>query len=117
MTDLLQRGLSVIVIAGILLALFGAYQFIDGTIKLGSNEAAQIQANGGEIDPQSMSEARGLMTSDLERRDLEMQRYNGMMVGGVGIVIISLGWLINDFVKSRRKKEEMIHTDVANDLA
>lgn len=105
-SELFERLLFTLIVVGILMTLFGAFKFIDISNQLATNEAAQIKRSGDEINPATTTEARGLVASDLERRDLVQERFNMMVVGGVGLAFIGAGWIISDILRSRRKKDD-----------
>ena len=68
--------------------------------------AAQIHDSGGEVTVESKSQAQGLMASDIARRRLEAEQYNMMVLGGVGLAVLGLGWLGYDIVRGRRRKAQ-----------
>jgi uncharacterized membrane protein YidH (DUF202 family) len=102
--DVVNALLLTIFIVGIGLVAFGVYRYIDTTSQLNDNLAQQIRKNGGEINPESAAQAQGLMASDIARRGLVDDRFQGMIVGGVGIALLAFGWMATDVVRERRKK-------------
>ncbi|GEM_PF-956882 len=107
-SELFERLFFTMIVVGILAAAFGAVRYIDLSNRIANNEAAQIRAEGGEVTLETKNEARGLMSADLELRDLIRERSNMMMVGGIGLALLGAGWLLTDITRSRRnrKREE-----------
>jgi hypothetical protein len=99
----MKPALYALLIIGIAALVFGVFRFLEATVNMQNNLAYQIQASDQEIDPQSEGEAMQLMSADLERRALDRQRDQALIVAGAGLALISLGWLGNDFVSIRRK--------------
>ena len=105
--ELLERLLFTAIAVGILMALLGGLRYLDLSGQLAANQAVQIQQSGGEVTVETNSQARGLMAADLTRRRLEEDRYNMMVVGGVGLALIGLGWLAADITRTRRRKADI----------
>ncbi|QPC84713.1 hypothetical protein G4Y79_10145 [Phototrophicus methaneseepsis] len=104
--DFLEKVFFALLLAGITMALIGGWQFLENNNQLSQNQAEQIHANGETVNPASTAEARGLVASDLERRRLIEARFNSMVLGGIGLVALSVGWLGTDIVRSGRRKQE-----------
>ena len=102
-SEWLNRLFFSLIVIGLLMAVFGVYRYVDATVRLADNPAAQLRASGGELNIQSTAEGRGMIAADMERRDLEDQRAEAMTVGGIGLAVIAIGWLAMDFQRSRRK--------------
>ncbi len=103
-TGLLDRLLFTAIALGILMAGLGGWRYFDLGNQLSSNQAAQIHDEGGEVTIESKNQARGLMASDIERRRLQAEQRNMMVVGGAGLALIGLGWFLNDVLGGRRRK-------------
>ena len=112
-TGLLDRLLFTAIVIGILMTGYGILRYLDLSNQLAGNRSAQIQASGGEVELQSKAEAQGLMASHIERRRLTSEQYNTMVIGGIGLAILGLGWLGNDLMRSRRRKEKLVETESA----
>ena len=104
--ELFERLFFTMIVVGILASLFGAVRYFDLSNRIANNEAAQIRAEGGEVTIETKNEARGLMSADLELRDMIRERANMMMVGGIGLALLGGGWILMDISRSRRKKEK-----------
>ena len=102
--EFFQRLLFTAIVIGILLAAGAGWRYLVLSNQLSTNAAAQIQDSGGEVTIESKSQAQGLMTSDIERRRLVAEQFNMMVVGGLGLALIGLGWLAGDVSRSRRRK-------------
>lgn len=107
-----QRILFSLVVVGALLTLFGGFRAVDATLKLQNNEAHQIRQEGGELNVNSAAAGQGIMMADIERRDLLQTRGQMVTIAGIGLAIIGLGWLGNDFRRARlqRRKDEQSKT-------
>jgi len=45
-----------------------------------------------------------LMAADVEYRRLESQRDNALIVGGVGLALLAVGWIGSDFLRARCRR-------------
>ncbi len=115
--ELLERVLFAAIVVGILMAGYAALQYVDLSNRLAGNMSAQIRESGGEVKLESKSQAQGLMASDIERRRLVSQQYNMMVLGGVGLAVLGLGWLGYDLARGRRRKSEAAGADTSADEA
>jgi len=105
-TGILDRLLFTAIIGGLFLAGYAALRYVDLANRLSGNMAAQIHESGDEVKLESKGQAQGLMASDIERRRLVAEQFNMMVVGGVGLALLGLGWLGADVLRGRRKKAE-----------
>ena len=103
--ELMERLLFTAIVVGILLAAGGAIRYFMLQNELSTNLAAQVRAEGGEVAIESKGQAHGLMASDIERRRLVAEQFNMMILGGVGLALLGLGWLGYDIVRGRRRQE------------
>lgn len=102
-TGLAERLLFTAIVLGILMAAGGAIRYFMLQNQLSTNMAAQIHDQGGEVAIESKGQAQGLMASDIERRRLVAEQFNMMILGGVGLALLGLGWLGHDVLASRRQ--------------
>ena len=102
-SELIERLLFTAIVVGVLLAAGGAIRYVMIQNELSTNMAARIHGEGGEVDIESKSQAQGLMASDIERRRLVEQQYNMMIVAGLGLALLGLGWLGTDWIRGRRR--------------
>lgn len=102
-SELIERLLFTAIVVGILLAAGGGIRYVMLANQLSGNMAAQIHDDGGEVEIESKSKAQGLMASDIERRRLVEQQYNMMIVAGLGLALLGLGWLGTDWIRGRRR--------------
>lgn len=99
------RGfVSAVIVAGILITLVAVFQFVDANNQLQDNIAHQTR--GEEIQLDSEAQATSLMTADIERRKLESQKDDAMIIGGIGLVVIAVGWIFLDFSRGHARKQE-----------
>ncbi len=105
-TELVDRLLFTAIVIGILLAVGAGWRYFDLSNKLSSNLAAQIHDEGGEVTVESKGQAQGLMASDIERRRLVAEQFTMMVVGGIGLALIGVGWLAGDIMRARRRNTE-----------
>lgn len=102
--ELVERLLFTAIVVGILMAAGGAVRYLLINNQLSENLAAQIHDDGGEVAIESKSQAQGLMASDIERRRLVSEQFNMMIIGGIGLALLGLGWLGMDLARDRRKR-------------
>ena len=102
--EFIERLLFTAIVVGILMAAGGAIRYLMISNELSENLAAQIHDDGGEVAIESKRQAQGLMASDIERRRLVSEQFNMMILGGVGLALLGLGWLGTDLVRGRRKR-------------
>ena len=105
-TGVLDRLLFTAILVGILLIAGAGYRYLDISNQLSGNMAAQIHDEGGEVTVESKAQAQGLMAADIERRRLVTEQYNMMIIGGVGLALLGLGWLGYDIVRGRRRRSD-----------
>ena len=103
-TDLIERLLFTAIVIGILLVGYGAFRYLELSNQLSGNMAAQIHEDGGEVTVESKAQAQGLMASDIQRRRLVAEQFNMMVIGGIGLALLGLGWLGYDILRGRRRK-------------
>ena len=113
--ELVERLLFAAIVIGILMAAYAALQYVVLSNRLSGNMSAQIRDSGGEVKLESKSQAQGLMASDIERRRLVSDQYNMMVLGGVGLAVLGLGWLGYDLARGRRRKSEAAGADAVAD--
>ncbi len=101
-TELIERLLFSAVVIGLLLAAGGGLRYGMLANQLSQNAAAQIHEAGGEVEIESKSQAQGLMAADIERRRLAAEQFSMMILGGVGLALLGLGWLGMDVLRGRR---------------
>ncbi len=105
-TDFIERLLFTSIVIGILLVGYGAWRYLELSSQLSGNMAAQIHQDGGEVALESQAQAQGLMASDIQRRRLVSEQFNMMIIGGIGLALLGLGWLGYDILRGRRRKAE-----------
>ena len=115
----MERLLFTAIVVGILMAAGGAMRYFMLQNQLSANMAAQIHEQGGEVAIESKGQAQGLMASDIERRRLVAEQFNMMILGGVGLALLGLGWLGTDFIHGRRRmaaKESSATSSISGNL-
>jgi len=103
--QLLERILFTLIVVGVLLGLYSIVRIVTISIDLSHNIAQQIHDKDEEINIQSTAEGRGLVTADLERRKLVKTRGQMIMAGGISLVMLGIGWLGYDLLKSRQQPQ------------
>ncbi|MBL8156028.1 MAG: hypothetical protein JNM70_17750 [Anaerolineae bacterium] len=103
----LRPILLALIILGIVGIIFGFVQFVSMSQRLEGNLAYQIQSSGQTISPDN-AEAQMLMASDIEMRAILLERSRAVVLLGVGVVLLSVGWLGNDFLRKRQPAGEAI---------
>ena len=102
-SDLLERLLFTAIVAGLVMAAGGAIRYFMLQNELSTNMAARIHESGGEVAIESKSQAQGLMAADIARRRLVAEQFNMMILGGIGLALLGLGWLGMDLRRGRRR--------------
>ena len=110
-SQLFERILFTLVVVGILLGMYSLYKVVTINIALSNNLAQQIHNSGEELNIQTAAEGQGIVASDLERRAMLKTRAQMYIAGGVGLVLIGLGWIGYDFLNHRRKKPTVVPAD------
>lgn len=95
---------SAIIVVGILITLVAAFQYVDANNALQDNIA--YQTRNQEVQLESQAQATSLMSADIERRELEAQKDDALIIGGVGLVVIAVGWIFLDFSRGHARKKE-----------
>lgn len=111
--DWIRGVIIAFILIGIVLVVLGVVQFVSTSIALDNNLAYQVRTGEQPATAGSNTEARGLVASDLERRDLVQERYNALIIGGAGLVLLSIGWIGFDVARNRRKLNEQAPSSAA----
>ncbi|MCY4145755.1 MAG: hypothetical protein OXE95_04760 [Chloroflexi bacterium] len=99
----LDKLLFSMMLVGGLLAAFGGLRYAELSSRLADNPAAQIRESGEALQVETANEGYSLMSADIERRRQLDEQYRMMIMGGLGLALLGLGWLVNDMVRSRRR--------------
>jgi hypothetical protein len=102
-SEQLRPFMLAFIIVGVVALLFGGYRFIDAVIQIQNNQSFQVQQSGQEVAPQSAGEAQGLFASGVQYHALVGQRNESLVIAGAGLIMLSIGWLGNDAIRSRHK--------------
>lgn len=97
-----------LILPGAILMLFAAWQYIGADRELQTNLAEVIRSGQLNVNPQSSSEAQGLVGADVARSALLARLYNALMAGGGGLVLLSLGWLGLNLTRYLRNRNSML---------
>ena len=97
-------------IIGVLCVLVGVAWYAISASQIDRNLAYQIRSQNQQIDPQSQTEAMGLIRAGGELRALYHNQSIATVVGGAGLILIAVGWLSRDFVLSRQRNPGTINT-------
>lgn len=103
--DWLRGVFTALVVVGLLTAGYAAWRYLDADRELQGNVAQIILGRQQAVSPGSSREVQGLVGADVARRELLAQQYEVLMLGGGGLVILSLGWLglnLTPYLRSRR---------------
>jgi len=104
--DWLRGALYTVMAIGVAATALGAWQFVAAEMGLRNNSAYQVRNE--EITIETPTQQTLLFQSDLERRELQADRWSAIIVGGAGIALLSFGWMLlnvtND-VQSRLKEK------------
>ncbi|MCA0455707.1 MAG: hypothetical protein LCI00_17150 [Chloroflexi bacterium] len=92
------------ILIGLALLVFGLYRFVTTSQAVTDNFAYRYHQQNTAVQSIDEATARVLMSADLDLRDLERQRNEAVIVIGAGIILTAVGWLLNDFFRSRHQK-------------
>ena len=105
--ELLERLLFSAIVGGIVLIAGAGLRYFYVSNQLAANMATQVHDEGSEVELESKSQAQGLMAADIERRRMVAEQFNMMIIGGIGLALLGLGWLGYDIMRGRRRKSEL----------
>lgn len=89
-------------IVGVLCIVFGIVWYGIVSNQIDRNFAYQIRSQSQQVDPQSQTEAIGLIRAGEELRELDHNRSIATIVGGAGLMLVAVGWLARDFMRGRQ---------------
>ena len=95
-------------IMGILLLIGGIVWYAVLSNQINQNIAFQIRSQNQEVDPQSTTEAMGLIRAGEELRDLDHNRDIATILAGAGLVLVATSWLARDAVLRRERKRQNV---------
>ena len=93
-----------LILIGLVLLLFGFYRFMTTSQAMTDNFAYKYQQQNTSTQSIDAATARVLMSADLDLRGLERQRNEAVIIIGAGVILTAVGWLLNDFLRSRHRK-------------
>jgi hypothetical protein len=103
--------LAALILIGIAAVLVGVWRYFDAAQRLRGNTAIEIQQGNAALDVNTPEQAQGLIAADLEKRHLEQQQNEALVVAGVGLGTLALGWIVGDAVRSRRRSKAAVPTE------
>lgn len=107
--DWLRGVLYTIIAMGLIATLFGGWRLVATEFELRDNMA--YQRRNDEITIETPTEQQLLFLSDMERRQLQRDRWSGMIVTGAGLVVLSVGWMgLNVSNALRDKKPDVVQS-------
>jgi hypothetical protein len=95
--------IAALVLIGIALILVGVWRYVDAAQRLTGNQAQSIQTGDASFNIETPEQAQGLIAADVQRRRLEHQQNESLIMAGIGLASLALGWLGYDLVRTRRK--------------
>lgn len=102
--DRLRAVFLALVGTGALLLALAAWSYGSAERELQGNLAHAIASENLNVSPGTISEAQGLVGSDMARRNLLQQQNVALMAGGGGLVLIAAGWLGVNFSRNLRAR-------------
>ena len=93
-----------LMLLGLVALLFGLYRFATLTQSQNENAAYQIRQQDSTVQLQNQADAQMLMSADLDLRNIQRQRNEAAVIIGVGVALLSVGWLGNDLIRSRLRR-------------
>ncbi|MDZ4767396.1 MAG: hypothetical protein SGI73_22885 [Chloroflexota bacterium] len=100
----IKSVLLALIFLGVALTAFAIYGYIRNSYEIGQNVAYQIQSQNRAIDPQTQTEGQMLMVADIQLRELVRDRNVMMIIGGVGLVLLAVGWIGRDWLSGQTSK-------------
>jgi hypothetical protein len=97
----IKAAFLALIFVGFALIALAAYGYIRNSYEIGQNIAYQLQSQNQAINPQTPTEGQMLMAADIQLRELVRDRNLMLVAGGVGLVLIALGWIGGDIVRGR----------------
>ena len=94
-----------LILIGLALLLFGFYRFVSAAQAIPNNFAYKSHAQNVAVQQIDEATARVLMSADLDLRELERRQSESVILIGAGVVLTAMGWLLNDVVRSRRRRQ------------
>ncbi len=105
-SEQLRSFMLALMLIGVAALLFGAYRFVDAATRIQNNPAFLMQSSGQTVSPQDAGTAESLIAAGMEYRRLVGQRNEALIIGGAGVILLAVGWLGSDVLKSRHKLVE-----------
>jgi hypothetical protein len=97
--------IAALVIIGVALLLVGVWRYVDATQRIASTEAPPIATGATGLEVQTPEQAQGLIAAGMQKRRLEQQQNESLIMAGVGLALLASGWLSYDLVRARRKPQ------------
>ncbi len=91
---------------GLLLTGFATWRYINTDRELQGNLAQVISSRSLNVAPETGTAERGLAVADVARREMLSLQYDTLMLGGSGLVILSLGWLGLNLRRYLQRRQE-----------
>jgi hypothetical protein len=82
--------IAALVLIGIALILVGIWRYVDAAQRLTTNQAQSIQAGDASFNIETPEQAQGLIAADVQRRRLEQQQNESLVLAGVGLAVLAL---------------------------
>ncbi|MCQ3929882.1 MAG: hypothetical protein DPW16_05450 [Chloroflexi bacterium] len=98
--------LVTIILLGFAIGGYGVYQYVDAELKLRDNEAEKLIDSGQEVEVNNFNEGYELFKATVERDELRDQRADALPYMGVGMAVVSVGWLGYELIPVLRKNRQ-----------
>jgi hypothetical protein len=102
---------AALIIIGLALIIVSAWRYLDAAQRLASSEAPPIP----EDNTAAPEQAQGFVAAGVQRRRLERQQNESLMLGGIGLASLALGWLAHDMVQARRRARQRVPSSPAEE--
>lgn len=99
----IKTVVAAIILIGIVVFLFGLYQFITASQGIENNYAYQFRSQNTSVQEMDQATGRVLMIEDMKLRDLQRTRNEAAIITGAGVILIAGGWLGADMLRGRMK--------------
>jgi uncharacterized membrane protein YidH (DUF202 family) len=95
--------IAALVLIGLALVIVGVWRYVDASQRLAGNYAQDIREGDISFNVENPEQAQGLIAADVQRRRLERQQNESLILAGVGLASLAVGWIGYDVIRGRRR--------------
>jgi hypothetical protein len=108
---------AALVLIGIALILVGIWRYMDAAQRLAGDDAQALLLGAASVNVETPEQTQGLVAAGVQRRRLERQQHESLILAGVGLASLGVGWLGHDLMRARRKSHASAASSPAKDGA